>query len=262
MNEAKDIVMGIIDSIAGNPQITSLGVTDRVENIMSDPLSDIDIFVFCAVMPDKELLLDVIKPYGDTLHFHDSNIWGQGFHGSIKNKDISIMFFTQEQTMRDIELTLTGNQLERHSNGYYPIGRCYTLLNMNILNDSDNFLKSVQKKLSVYPEKLRETLIKYHYPKINDIEDFNRAVMRKDVLFYHYVLDMALDHLLQCIFAINRTYFPSRKKSLQFIDEFSIKPENFKENLLQAIELGNSPSNLSKSYDIWQVLFKDIYALL
>ena len=133
---------------------------------------------------------------------------------------------------------------------------------MNILHDSEKFLKSVQIKLSVYPESLKENLIKYHFPKINDTEDFNRAVMRKDVLFYHYVLDMALDHLLQCIFAMNKVYFPSRKRSLQFIDEFSIKPDNFKENLLQAIELGNSPHSLSDSYDIWQSIFNDMHNLL
>lgn len=56
---------------------------------------------------------------------------------------------------------------------------------------------------------------------------------------------------LQAIFALNKTYFPSRKRTLALIERFKIKPSNCSEKLLEVVRLGSNPEELRKSYDLW-----------
>lgn len=65
----------------------------------------------------------------------------------------------------------------------------------------------MKKKLSSYPPQLSTKLIKHHIEKINNEEDFDRAVSREDILFYHSTLDSALGHFLQALFALNCCFF-------------------------------------------------------
>jgi len=97
---------------------------------------------------------------------------------------------------------------------------------------------------------------------LGDREDLERAVVRKDVLFYHFALDLALDHYLQALFAVNRTYFPSRKRSLSFIDKFIVKPHGCNERLLEIIRLGGYPDGINESYNLFSDMvneLKDLY---
>ena len=101
----------------------------------------------------------------------------------------------------------------------------------------------------------------FHIGKTNDEEDFGRALLRKDVLFYHQVMEASIDHYLQALYAINKVYFPSRKRTKQYIDSFGIKPENCYERLLNVIKLGSSPENIEKSYSEWCALASDLKAI-
>lgn len=103
---------------------------------------------------------------------------------------------------------------------------------------------------------------RFRFPEtVTSEEDFRRAVDRQDVFFYHFVLDLALDHFLQALFALNRTYFPSRKRSLEHIAEFRVKPIPCEDMLLRAIELGGKPGSVADSYQIWQALTTELSAL-
>lgn len=86
-------------------------------------------------------------------------------------------------------------------------------------------------------------------------------IYRKEVLFYHETVESAIDHFLQVLFALNKCFFPSRKRTIQYIDTFNIKPAKCTERLLQTIELGAKPETLSQSYDVWLSLYKDLLDL-
>ena len=49
-------------------------------------------------------------------------------------------------------------------------------------------------------------------------------------------MEEALDHLLQALFALNNTYFPSRKRMQQYIEKFEIKPQDCYSRLLAIVE--------------------------
>ena len=59
-----------------------------------------------------------------------------------------------------------------------------------------------------------------------DEEDLGRAELRHEVLFYHQVVEAFLDHFLQALYAKNRRYFPSRKRTESAIAAFERKPQN------------------------------------
>jgi hypothetical protein len=168
------------------------------------------------------------------------------------------MYFTETETLKDIDAILNGEYPNKLDNYYYPVGRCAMLQKINILYERDNFLSSLKERLSVYPEKLAEILTQYHLEGLEDREDLERAVTRKDVLFYHFAMDLAVDHFLQALFAMNKVYFPSRKRTMEFIKSFEIKPERCGERLLEVIKLGSCPQSIEQSYKLWNDLVNEL----
>lgn len=171
------------------------------------------------------------------------------------------MYFTVSETFINVESILNGEYTDKLDNYYYPTGRCAMLKNIIVLYDKSNFLDDMKKALSNYPYKLRKKLIQYHLDELDDTEDLQRAVVRKDVLFYHFAMDIAIDHFLQALFAINETYFPSRKRTLNFIENFNIKPERCNEKLLEVIKLGSNSESINKSFAIWRNMVNELKKL-
>jgi hypothetical protein len=176
--------------------------------------------------------------------------WGTGDFALINGVETWLMYFTVNENSNDVEAILNGEYPDKLDNYYYPVGRCAMLKNIDILYDRNDYLQSLKERLSQYPEKLAKILVQYHFDELDDREDLERAVTRKDVLFYHFALDIAIDHFLQALFAMNKTYFPSRKRTLDFIRKFSIKPEGCEEQLLDVVRLGACPESISQSYEI------------
>jgi hypothetical protein len=129
---------------------------------------------------------------------------------------------------------------------------------MRALYDPDRVLQSFQERLAEYPQALAQALISHHVNALEDVEDLERAVSRKDVFFFHFALDLALDHFLQALFALNQEYFPSRKRSEGYLRSFKAKPPECEERLRQVISLGGTAETLEQSYRIWSLLVRDL----
>jgi len=187
--------------------------------------------------------------------------WGVCDFVVINGIEVCIMYFTVLDMDADIESVLDGTRLDREDEYFYPTGRCSTFLSMHILYDKNGYIAGMKEKLSRYPQELSKKLYNHHIKSINDIEDFERAVQRGDVLFYHSALDTAIDHYLQALFALNKCFFPSRKRTLEFIYEFQYKPDNCSERLVEVLELGARTETLSKSYEGWVLLCKELLCM-
>ncbi len=252
----------LIEQISRLEEVLSIGRSGG-EKLPVQNESDIDLFVFCSEIPSVENRRSAIERLGDTVTDCEisekaGRFWGVCDFVFIGDAEICLMYFTTDEMDKDIESVLNGSRLDREDEYYYPTGRCASFLSMHILCDKQGYIKAMQEKLSVYPEGLSKKLFEYHIRKINDEEDFERAVSRRDVLFYHATLERALDHFLQALFALNRCFFPSRKRTIEWIERFEKKPENCSERLLKVIKLGASPETLFASYQIWCELCDDI----
>jgi len=252
----------LIRAVQEIDEVLSIGKSGGKELPDKDE-SDIDIFIICHKIPSVKARQSIYENLGIagikiTINEAGGRFWGVCDFIDISDTEICLMYFTVVEMDAEIETVLDGSRLDRENEYFYPTGRCATFLSMHILCDKARYISNMQKKLIEYPPVLAKRLFEHHIKKINDKEDFNRAVTRSDVLFYHATLENAIDHYMQALFALNHCYFPSRKRSLQFVEQFTMKPIDFSERLLNVIKYGAMESTLAQSYDIWASLCDEL----
>lgn len=227
---------------------------------------DFDLFLYCTYIPTRDqrkAVLDSLAgtPKGARLDCLPGGHWGRADFLYLDGIDTWIMYFTIQEALDEVEAILRGEHLDRMDNEFYPTGRLAMYRNMRLLYDPDQILASLKERVALYPDQLACKILEYHLERLGDTEDLDRAVLRSDLLFYHFALDQALDHFLQALFALNRTYFPSRKRSLAYIQRFNQSPESCGKRLLNIIEKGGRIEGLSESREAWHSLVEDLMDL-
>jgi len=259
--DSEKVLNRLIDSISIIEKIQAIGISGSKVEIPKAGEGDIDIFIYCDVIPELKKRQAILEEMGALLQSSKLNVfegghWGVGDFTLINGVETWLMYFTTDETLKDVEAILNGQYPDKLDNYYYPIGRCAMLKGINVLYDNNNFLSLLKERLSVYPEKLSKILAEYHLEELEDVEDLERAVTRKDVLFYHFAMDLAIDHYLQALFAVNKTYFPSRKRTLNFIRDFKVKPEDCDGKLLEVLRLSACSETINQSYELWSTMIK------
>jgi hypothetical protein len=127
-----------------------------------------------------------------------------------------------------------------------------------VLYDEEDTLASLKALVRGYPGALSKVLFAHHYKRIIDEEDFDRAVSRRDVLFYHMVLENSIDHFLQALYALNKTYFPSRKRTEQYMAAFSLIPQDCYTRMLRVVTEGSRAEGIARSYEDWLSLVREL----
>lgn len=266
IKSTEEIINKLIEGISSVEEVQAIGISGNKKALPQAGEGDIDIFVYCDAIPECRIRKNILGQMGVLLESSKVDVfegghWGVGDFGLINGVETWIMYFTVSDALKEIEAILDGDYPDKLDNYYYPTGRCAMLKDISVFYDKNSFLTSLKERLLKYPEKLEEKLIQYHFDELDDVEDLERAVTRRDVLFYHFAMDIALDHFLQALFAINKTYFPSRKRTLKFIENFNIKPVNCNERLLEIIKLGSSSEYIGKSYELWNVIVGELKKL-
>lgn len=260
------ILQSLVDSISTINEIESIGMSGDKQELPKAGEGDIDIFIYCDEIPEFEKRQFIINQLGNVVQEGKLNVfegghWGIGDVLVINGVETWLMYFTVSKTLSNMESILNGDYPDKLDNYYYPIGRIAMLKDICILYDRRGFLNSLKERLSEYPDELANTLVSYHLDKLEDIEDLERAVRRKDVLFYHFAMDIAMDHFLQALFAINKVYFPSRKRTFEFLAGFGVKPARCCERILNVIKYGSDFETLMISYEQWSSLVVELREL-
>ncbi len=247
------------------PGVQSIGRSGGRALPASPADGDIDVFLYCDVIPSgdaRKAILDNITAELDTakVGVFSGGRWGVGDFARIQGVETWLMYFTMEQAAAEVDAVLRGEQPDREG-GFYPTGRCAMYLGMEVLLDRGGFLRGMKEKVAHYPETLAKQLAGHHLSALGDVEDLERAVARKDPLFYHYALDNALDHFLQALFARNLVFFPSRKRSLEHIAGFAVKPADCEQRILDVLRLGGAAEGIGQSYGLWTELVKGLKKL-
>lgn len=256
----------LIAALSGLSGVRAIGKAGGAA-LPQDGFSDIDLFIFCDQIPsrrDRASLyaarssLLTVSQYGETEHPH----WGLVDSLLLGKQEVYPMFFTKSIFSESVASILRGERTEREDNYFYPTGRCASLLSMHAYFDPYGLIEAWKEACATYPEPLRIALLNRHLPKIDDEEDFLRAIMRGDVLFFHATLDLALDHFLQALFALNMVYFPSRKRTPEYLRSFVKKPDDCEGKLLNVIRLCANPDTLNEAYEIWKTLCLELVGLV
>lgn len=259
-----DYFMLVVDSVSKIEQVQSIGKSGGKELPEANE-SDIDLYIFCNEIPSVEKRQAMIDSLGSNVRSsniskEESQFWGMCDFVTIGNMDFCLMYFTTIKMSEYIEAVLNGERVDKEGTFFYPTGRIATILSMYVLLDKHNYISLLKQRLEVYPVDLSEKMIKYHIRRLNGLvtEDIERAVSRKEVLLYHYALEISIDHFLQALFALNKCFFPSRKRTIQYIDKFSEKPIDCAERLLKAVALSGAPDTLFQSNEIWSALCNEL----
>lgn len=262
MNLLQSSFDALMKALKQMDSVRAIGKTGG-EALPKDGYTDIDLFVFCDQIPSQSARISclqavsgliTITEFGTEEHPH----WGLVDSILIGEQEVYLMYFTQSTFSASINAILRGERTERESNYFYPTGRLASIQGMHVFYDPDGYLADLKMRVFVYPDTLQGAILSRCLPKIDDEEDFMRAIRRKDVLFYHATLDLALDYFLQTLFALNRVYFPSRKRSLEFIRGFAIKPVDCEARLARVVSLSASAETLETSYLLWRELCQDL----
>lgn len=254
---AMDILYSITEALRNHPLITAAGLCCAPAEFGNESGSDIDIFVYCTQIPSASARLGLVSGIAqDYEPGTRATRWGICDLAHIGGEEVWLMYVTEKETVSEIEAILSGSKPGKTDNYYYPVGRLATVKNLSVLLDKTGFIATLKQSVNTYPDSLAQKLVSYHAEAFSDTEDIGRAAGRGDVLYYHFALDLALDHFLQALFALNREYFPSRKRSIKYIARFSVKPERCTETLLNIVRLGGSPDSVGASYELLKVLIE------
>ncbi|SEV87441.1 DUF4037 domain-containing protein [[Clostridium] fimetarium] len=248
--EAKD---RLVNELSQCDKIKGIGQTGDINAELIPGNSDIDIFVLCATIPTEDererMYIKYSKQYSEYLiNVCHGGIWGYGDVLIIDGIDVMFMYFTIEEMNQYVDAVLNGKHLGKEG-GFYPTGRLSSIESINILYENNTEWTTMIEKIKKHPFELLEKLFDYHISKVINDEDLGRAMLRKEVMFYHSVLENSLDHLMQALFAVNFTYFPSRKRSEKYIMEFKNVPDDCYDRILQIIEHSVLSKTLEKSVE-------------
>lgn len=251
----------LIDVVSNIPGVQSIGKSGGPE-LPESGESDIDLFVYCSEIPELTERNSALEE----IDLLNANVQQRGHWGVVdlvllSGVEVYLMYFTRDETIDDVRQILDGEYPDKLDNYFYPTGRLATLRDMTVLSDASGFLYGMKRRLETYPDNLVGILTDYHIGQLGNTEDIERAVARRDVLFYHFALDLALDHFLQALFAINKVYFPSRKRTFEYLERFAVQPDDCAERICAVVRLGAVMDGVGTSYAIWKSLVGDIIAL-
>ncbi len=255
----------LLDAVSAIAEVVAIGRTGDIRADLLPGQSDVDIFVFCGNIPDREVRDAAYQTQRNSftdraLSVCEGGDWGTGDVFKVDGVDIMLMYFRMDDTVAYINDVLAGNHTEC-IRGFYPVGRLATIKDIHIVYDRSGALSTLKGQLAIYPAVLKRAMINAHLGKTWDEEDLGRVVLRKDVLFYHQVLEVALDHYLQVLYAVNETFFPSRKRTREYIDSFKTKPDHCYERLAEVVRLGSSEETIAGSVARWRSLVDDLHAI-
>jgi len=264
--EIKNKIAKLLDSVSSIEEIRAIGQTGEMNSASKAGESDIDIFLLGDKIPSSEerkVAYDKnsILFQQCVMNVCEGGDWGTGDTFIIDGVETMLMYFRIDETLKYVDDILEGNHLDSIK-GFYPVGRCATLKNINVIYDESGVFAALKEELLIYPDTLKKKMLDFHMSRINDEEDFGRALLRKDALFYHQVLEVSIDHYLQALYAANSTFFPSRKRTEQYIASFKLKPENCYGRLLKVIKLGSNPDDIAESYHEWCKLVDDLQSII
>lgn len=209
-SEAFDALVSILSRM---PSVLAVGKTGGAELPEGDE-SDIDLMVVCDAVPPAEARRLALNPLCGRLTHQNldadhSPYWGVVDFVSLCGVEVCLMYHELSGLETYCGEVRRGERMEKEGGYFYSTGRIASLIGLHTYFDRGGLLARLVGHIRDMPEPLADRMFFHHLAACRDREDFSRAVSRKDPLFYHFVMENALDHFLQALFALNRAWFPA-----------------------------------------------------
>lgn len=256
----KDI-QKITEAIQSMHQVIGIGQTSDPTISLQSNKTDIDLFILCNEVPvesERKKAYHYLESEIETLTMTciDGGYWGVADLLIIQGVEIYAMYFNYTEMEEYLSKTLSGCFLDRDGD-FYPTGRIESIRKMYLLYEAKPSFSKLKTMIENVDIQIFHTLFEHHIRQVIDVEDLERVRSRKDIFFYHIVLDNALDHYFQSLYALNQCFFPSRKRNMEHIQSFHIKPYDIQNKLNQLIKSSVQESKLDESIDLLIQIYEE-----
>lgn len=139
------------------------------------------------------------------------------------------------------------------------------IYNQIIIEDPSGKAAQWKKRLSVYPEALKTSIISLHGSSLkywrNDYH-YRNKVNRKDIVFLASITVRLINDIIQVIYALNEFYYPGDGMNLLYTKNFHIKPADFEERIKAILYITDSDESHILQYKRIIELIDDTLALI
>lgn len=232
----KEILDKIFNEYKNLPQVQAIAIGGSARGKYSDASSDIDVYVFVDTDIPVEVRENIVKKYSSRYEV-GGEYFGSGDEFMIDsiNRQLDVMFWNT-QWFKDV---IDNVWIKNYPSNGYTTCFVYTLKNLSIIYDKDNFLQNLKDKInSPYPQNLKRNIIKRNLMLLKDkpfasyYEQIEKAVKRNDINSINHRTAAFLASYFDILFAANEILHPGEKRLIRFAkDNCKMLPENFEENL-------------------------------
>ena len=211
---------------------------------------------------DDEHRSNLIAPPGAWGNWVNGGGWLiiQGHHVDLILRDIKRVEHVMKDTNQGI---VTANYQTGHPHGYISaMYRGELGISKILYAKSDSFCE-LKKQAETYPSALQKGLAEFFMFEAGFSLMFAKDNIDKDDLSYvcgHCFRSISC--LNQVLFAVNREYCINEKKAVRMIEDFKIKPSNYKERVDKVISLMSTDADCTrKGIDILEGLINEVESL-
>jgi len=251
MATVDNIIQNVTKELIGLPGVVGIVLGGSRARGTHSPESDIDIGIYYDESKGFNTN-DIEKP---ALNLNDEKKdhlitslgeWGEWINGGgwlvVNGYHVDLIFRDIKRVNKVIDDCLSGlvsiHYQTGHPHGYLNAMYMGELAICNILSDPEGILAKLKKKTEPYPEKFKEAMVQYFSFEASFSLMFMEANANKDDI--SYVMGhcfRSISCLNQVLFAKNEMYCINEKKAVAMIQDFSIKPEEYKKRIDEIISL-------------------------
>ena len=261
---AGELRNALVRVLSGCDKIVGVGQTGDANAPLIPGNSDIDLFVLCTEVPSAQERQSLYGALGGGFSLQmevcGGGIWGYGDILLADGIDVMPMYFTVQEMADYIDEVLDCRHLYKDGR-FYPVGRLASVAGINVLYEQDGAWTTLVNKVNAKPVAFFKAWFDFEIGQVLDGEDLGRSLLRREVLFFHQVLENALDHLLQALYAANRRYFPSRKRTLADIEGFAHAPAHCGARLLAMVANGAGSDTIAAAVDELRAMTAEVAEL-
>ena len=251
MTAVDNIIQDIKKELDGLPGVIGVVLGGSRARGTHSPDSDIDIGIYY----DESKGFNTKDIEKSAFHLNDEKKdqlitslgeWGEWINGGgwlvVSGYQIDLIFRDIKRVNKVIDDCLSGlvstHYQTGHPHGYLNAMYMGELAICNVLSDPEGILGEIKQKTKPYPEKFKEVMIQYFSFEASFSLMFMEANANKDDI--SYVMGhcfRSISCLNQVLFAKNEVYCINEKKAVAMIQDFPIKPEDYKKRIDEIISL-------------------------
>ncbi|MBQ7764014.1 DUF4037 domain-containing protein [bacterium] len=240
--ENKKIVNCILQEFQSYQQVKAIAIGGSISAKTNDSKSDIDVYIFV----DKDIPViereSFVKKYSSKYEV-GGEYFGSGdeFFVDKINQQLDVMYWNTIW----FEGIIDNIWCKHYPSNAYTTAFLYTLKNFEIIFDTDNWLRNLQRSINTnYPLELKQNIIKRNLmlmkekPFASYYEQIEKAIKRNDIVSINHRITAFLASYYDVIFATNELLHPGEKRLIQYAkDNCKVLPKDFEENIIKLLTL-------------------------